>query len=784
VSNVIRLRILPGLILAALSAAASPAPAVAQGTQDDYDRANALRELTRNKVFRDSIRPQWSSDGNRFWYKVSVAPDQFEFVLVDALTARREPAFDHQRLAELLSDERGEAINATTLPIERIDFRESTAELLVITRSDRWLINRQSGEMTRLTDDDAARSPGNEATDSDRAAGDQDRRERRRRPDRTSDAPGVRSPDGRWGAFVRDHQLHLRPSSDARSSGSDSGVRGDETVALSLEGSPANAYRDGDLFWSPDSKKLLALRTRAGDTHEVSFVESSPEDQLQPRLHSHEYLKPGQEIPQPAPHLFDVESRREIPINAELFPNPWLFRPDVRWAEDSSRCFYVYNQRGHQVLRVLSIDAASGEVKPIVDEHSDTFIDYAYKLYLHLAHKTDELIWMSERDGWNHLYLYNSSTGTVKNQITQGKWVVRGVDQVDEEKRLIWFRASGIRQEQDPYYQHLCRTNFDGTGLTVLTAGDGDHEVQFSPDRRFLIDTYSRVDHPPVTELRSGEDGSLICELERADWTRLLESGWQIPERFSAKGRDHVTDIFGVIYRPSDFDVLKKYPVIEKIYAGPHGSFVPKKFSAFHSAQEIAELGFIVVQIDGMGTSNRSKRFHDVCWRNLGDSGFPDRILWIKSAAAQFPFMDLSRGVGIYGGSAGGQSSTRALLAFGDFYSVAVSDCGCHDNRMDKIWWNELWMGWPIGPHYAEQSNVTQARNLKGKLLLTVGELDRNVDPASTMQVVNALIKADKDFELVVFPGQGHGIGESPYGKRRRRDFFVRHLLGVEPRNR
>ena len=262
----------------------------------------------------------------------------------------------------------------------------------------------------------------------------------------------------------------------------------------------------------------------------------------------------------------------------------------------------------------------------------------------------------------------------------------------------------------------------------------------------------------------------------------LLATGWKAPERFVAKGRDGTTDIYGVIFRPTNLDPKKKYPVIEDIYAGPQDSFVPKAFAAFREPQALAELGFIVVQIDGMGTSNRSKAFHDVCWKNLGDAGLPDRILWMKAAAAKYPYMDLTR-VGIYGVSAGGQDALRALLAHPDFYKVGVAACGCHDNRMDKIWWNEQWMGWPVGPHYAEQSNVTNAHKLQGKLLLIVGEMDHNVDPASTMQVVNALIKADKDFDLLVVPGAGHGIGGA-YGVRRMRDFFVRHLLGVEPPDR
>jgi dipeptidyl aminopeptidase/acylaminoacyl peptidase len=323
--------------------------------------------------------------------------------------------------------------------------------------------------------------------------------------------------------------------------------------------------------------------------------------------------------------------------------------------------------------------------------------------------------------------------------------------------------------------------NFDGSSLVLLTEGDGTHTAEFSPDRKFIIDSYSRVDMPAVTELRRADDGALVCVLERGDGEELLKSGWRAPERFVAKGRDGATDIHGVIVRPTNFDPTKQYPIIENIYAGPQGAFVPKTFSALPRMLELAELGFIVVQMDGMGTSQRSKKFHDVCWKNIGDAGFPDRVLWIKAAAAKYPYMDATR-VGIYGTSAGGQNALGGLLTHSDFYKAGVADCGCHDNRMDKIWWNEQWMGWPVGPHYDEQSNVTMAHKLQGKLLLMVGEMDRNVDPASTLQVASALIKANKDFELLVIPGAGHGVAGSPYGKRRLQDFFVRHLHGKEPR--
>jgi dipeptidyl aminopeptidase/acylaminoacyl peptidase len=284
----------------------------------------------------------------------------------------------------------------------------------------------------------------------------------------------------------------------------------------------------------------------------------------------------------------------------------------------------------------------------------------------------------------------------------------------------------------------------------------------------------------PVAVLRNAADGSKLMDLESGDITELLNTGIRLPEVFSAKGRDGKTDIWGIIVKPINFDPLRKYPVIENIYAGPHSNSVPKNFRSLHAGMhQLAELGFVVVQIDGMGTSNRSKAFHDVCWKNLKDAGFPDRILWIKAAAEQHPYMDLDR-VGIYGTSAGGQNAAGALLFHPEFYKVAVASCGCHDNRMDKMWWNEQWMGWPVGEEYALSSNVDNAWRLKGKLLLINGELDNNVDPASTEQVVNALIKANKEFEYVFLPGLKHTSG-GEYGERKRRDFFVKHLLRDDP---
>ncbi|MCP4613490.1 MAG: prolyl oligopeptidase family serine peptidase [Planctomycetes bacterium] len=816
----------------------------AQGTRSDYERALNLKKTTANKVFKSRVAAHWLPGNTRFWYRNDLSDERREFILVNAETGVRRRAFDHKRLAAALSKASGKEIEADRLPIDNLGFSESGPEVLFRSQSKRWKCDLQNYEIQEVSQDgqeitsleplgriSASARTGSETSitfinrtkndvkvywlDSEgqrrhyatihtdqthqqhtfaghawlvtddagkrlavfvatEEAADAliddnlDNRTIKRKAKKETKQSGE-SPDGIWLAFIKDYNLCVR------------NLKSDEECTLSSDGTEEDAYSKR-FRWSGDSEKIVVLRNQKGDERKIHLIESSPKDQLQPKLHTISYTKPGDRIEISKPQLFNVVQKHQIPVSDKLFENPWRIS-DVRWSPDSERFTFLYNQRGHQELRIISVKAETGETSIIVDEQSKTFIDYAGKRFSHYLDSEEEIIWMSERDGWNHLYLYDAKTGRVKNQITQGQWVVRGVEKVDEAKRQIWFRVGGICEEQDPYYVHLCRVNFDGSGLIVLTEGDGTHEVVFSPDRRFFFDRWSRVDQPPITDLRDANDGKLICELERADWNELLKTGWCPPERFVARGRDGTTDIYGIIIRPSNFDPNCKYPVIEQIYAGPHGAFVPKSFGIKTRQQSIAELGFIVVQIDGMGTSHRSKTFHDVCWKNLGDSGFPDRILWMKAAAAKYPQMDITR-IGIYGGSAGGQSSLRAMLAHGDFYKVAVADCGCHDNRMDKIWWNELWMGWPVGPHYEEQSNVTQAHKLQGKLLLTVGELDKNVDPASTMQVIDALIKADKDFDMLVVPGRGHGVGEIPYASRRRMDFFVRHLLGVEPRSK
>jgi len=533
---------------------------------------------------------------------------------------------------------------------------------------------------------------------------------------------------------------------------------------------------------SPDGRRFVEFRDEPGDVGKLRFVESAPDGSLRPRLREFDYARPGDRIAVRKPRLFEAGSGREIPTDDALFRDPYAIT-DAAWSADGAEFRFVYNARGHQTLRLVALDAETGRARTVIEETSPTFVDYAHGFYYRVLGGGETALWMSERDGFRHLYRFDLRTGALLNRVTEGPWVVRGVEQVDEDAGRVYFRAGGILPGEDPYHVHYARVNLDGTDLAVLTSGDGTHEIDVAPDGASFLDRWSRVDAPPRTALRSREDGRLIRDLGATNDAPLKAAGFTAPERFTAKGADGTTDIYGVIFRPSNFDATKRYPVIEHVYAGPQGFFTPKSFEVWHHHREVAELGFIVVQVDGRGTAGRSKAFHDVAWRNVAEAGFDDRIAWIKSAAARRPELDVTR-VGIYGTSAGGQTALRALITHGDFYRAAVADCGCHDNRTDKLWWNELWMGFPVGPHYDEQSNAKQAHRMKGELFLMVGETDRNVDPASTLQVVDALVKADKDFELLVMPGVGHGVLGTPYGKRRMQDFFVRKLLGVEPRAR
>ncbi|WP_207436087.1 S9 family peptidase [Sabulibacter ruber] len=722
----------------------------AQGTKADYERAEKLKAAMNTKVYYAPSRFNWQEGKESFWY-VRQTPRGKEYMLVNAQKRSKKPAFDQQKLARELSAALGKPVEAYNLPFTEITFVEDGKALEFTADGTKWRSPLNSYKLQNL--------------------GKAEERPNRYWGDRGSDQGNkpVPSPDKQWEAFIKNHNVYIRSVKDKK-----------EEYQLSFDGS-AGEYYSSFLEWSPDSKKLATNRVRPNKEHLVYLIESSPMDQLQPKLHSRNYLKPGDALPQRAPQLFLVEEKRQVPVDPALFGVGMQYDlSNPSWRKNGQAFTVEYNQRGHQAYKVLEVDALTGKVRDLIKEESKTFIDYSGKRFRQDVGDGKEIIWASERDGWNHLYLFDGATGNVKNQITKGDWVVRRVIHVDEKNRSILFEGSGREAGQDPYLVQYYRVNFNGSGLTALTKEDAHHTGTFSSDFKYFVDNFSRVDVAPVTVLRSATDGKIVMELEKADASELPKLGWKAPEVFSAKGRDGHTDIWGIVVRPTNFDPAKTYPVIEYIYAGPHSAFVPKTFnSGARHMQELAELGFVVVQIDGMGTSNRSKAFQDVAWKNIKDAGFPDRIAWMKAAAQKYPYLDLTR-VGIFGTSAGGQSSAGALLFHPDFYKVAVSSAGCHDNRMDKIWWNEQWMGFPIGPEYAASSNVVNAHKLQGKLMLILGEMDDNVDPASTLQLVDALIKANKNFDFLMVPGMGHSSG-GDYGEHKRRDFFVKHLLGVDP---
>jgi dipeptidyl-peptidase-4 len=779
-------------LLLALCAALSQAPSLAaQGSAEQYERAARLRERLAGVVTGLDLGYRWSADGARLWFErlgADRTKTQHEVILAtgevvaaaplhtveadDPWALRLEPTRPRAR-----SRRDGERVtlvfvNGTERALELL-WVDSEGELRsygTIPPGERTAQSTFAGHLWRCREDgtgvalgDLAAPTGGGVVFVDGAAKASARQPRDRDPSSSPERPPSGHTAGPRLDF-REHDAWL--------------VDGEVERRLTTDGAEDHSY-GGRATFAPGGAHVVFFRERRGEHREVTLVESAPADQLQPRTRTFRYDKPGDRLDVRVPRVFAIATGSEVPLDNALFPDPWAIR-DLHWTSDGARLFFVHVQRGHRIVKLIELDVRTGASRAVIDEQPATFFDYAHKLFIRHLEATDEVLWTSERSGWNHLWRVHRTTG-VATPVTSGEWVVRSVEAVNEVARTARLRVMGLFPEQDPYHEHFALVHLDTGTLTPLTRADGTHTIDISPDGSHFVATWQRIDQPPVRELRRAADGALVTELSRADASSATTVLARLPERFVAKGRDGTTDIHGVLHWPSDFTPGVRYPVIEQIYAGPHGAHVPKTFDLDREAQRLAELGFVVVQIDGMGTNWRSKAFHDIAWRNLADSGFPDRIAWLRAAGDRFPELDLAH-VGIFGGSAGGQSALRAVLDHADFYRAAAADCGCHDNRMDKVWWNELWMGWPVDDHYLASSNVEHAERLGGALLLTVGALDTNVDPSSTLQVVDALIRADKDFELIVFPRGGHGVGESPYGRRRRDDFFVRELHGVAPR--
>lgn len=718
-----------------------------------YRNAANLDSTAAKKIYSSSVKAQWSPDSKAFWYRNNLAGNTHEYLLIDLSQKTKKRAFDHTRLAEALAKATGTKIDPINLPVISFIPQKDGKEITVNVAEQWYKWDLASNSCTP-----AAKPATTWLTDEKPL---QRRRSRWERQEQDSI-----SPDKKWVAFLRGGNVFARSLATK------------EEIQLTTDGTKEIPY--GALSWSPNSTHIIGYHINYKEEKKVYYVLSSEPGTSRGQLRSQNYMQPGDDFSSFEMYVFNLQEKSAKKVQLEKID---FFGPaPLHWRKDNPSLFtFEKVERGHQRFRVIEVNTKTARTRNIIDEQTKTFI-YEQRIYTHYLPETHEIIWATEKDGWRSLYLIDAMTGKEKKRITNWNWVVREIDSVDHKKREIWFRASGMNPAEDPYNIHYYRIGFDGKNLISLTNAIGNHTLAFAPDRKSFIDTWSQVNVPPLITLNETASGKKLMDIAHAEVSDFLATGIQFPEVFKAKARDGKTDIWGIVCKPSHMDTTKTYPIIENIYAGPQDSFVPKNFMPYSEMQSLAELGFIVVQMDGMGTANRSKAFHDVCWKNLADAGFEDRILWMKALGKKYAWADTTK-VGVYGTSAGGQNAGGSVLFHPEFYKSAVAACGCHDNRIDKQWWNEQWMGYPVGPHYAAQSNITNAAKLKGNLLLIVGEADTNVPPESTYRFADALIKANKNFDLVTVPGMGHSDG-GVFGKKKKRDFFVKTLLGVDPPNR
>src|SRR6059058_364340 len=727
----------------------------AQGTREDYQRAQQfLPGNLRHRIYIAYVTPHWIAEKNRFWYR-KAGMKGVEFILVDPAQNTFGPAFDHERLAAALTKEAKREVQPTELPFHTFDYTKDGKSISFQVEGTPWTCQLENYEC-------------------------------KRGPEPLAGQYEEASPNKEWVAYVKEHDLYLRYAATGEI------VRltrdGEEswdyaTPIPSLRPMVAQGTQDVKqrpaVFWSPDSSKLVTYRMDTRSAGRFTNLQFVPSGQLRPKAFTVVYPLPGEVLPKADPIIFDVQKGKAIDVKTASLEIQFQGGPGFEWFPDSKAIYYEAEERGEKAIELRTVDSETGEQKVVVREKSDHYVDPG-ETFFRFLHVSEEILWSSERDGWNHLYLYDQKTGSLKNQVTHGPWVVRSIVAVDEKSRRVYFLANGREKGEDPYQTHLYSIGLDGNNVTALTPSNANHTVSLSPDHFCFVDNSSRPDLPGEVILRSVKDGSQIRVLEQTDASELLKENWKFPEAFQGKAKDGATDLYGLIWRPSNFDATKKYPIIEMVYTGPQAFFVPKTFgAALRGLQSVAELGFIVVMVDGRGTTGRSRAFHEFSNRNLGGA-FEDHVAMIQQMAAQYPYMDATR-VGIFGTSAGAYGAAHAMLVFPDFYKVGVAISGDHDARLDKAWWNELYQGFPVGPDYAEQSNVTMADRLQGHLLIEHGDIDDNVHVVETMRFADALMKANKDFDMLIVPNMYHGEGGNLYLARRRWDYFVRYLLGVNP---
>jgi len=739
-----------------------------QLTAADYARAE--RYLGTNAaplVTGVGVRPNWLAD-NRFWYRTTV-PNGSAFFLVDPTRRSRTDAFDATRLATALSTAAGGRFQATTLPFQTFEYSKDMREITVAAQNRRYRCDVQTYNCTAI---DTALVPGSPIS-----------------APRNSSV----SPDGSKAAFIRDNNLWMK------------NLNSGQETQLTTDGIKDFGYATDNagwihsdrpvITWSPDSKRIATFQHDGRGVRDMVMASTNVGV---PRSEIWKYPLPGDSVIfRVSRVIIDVEpvkvTRLQMPpdqhrstVSDHIACGGQIC--DAQWYPDASHVAFISSSRDHKSAWMRVANATTGEVRTLFEERMSTQVGDASltENLWRVLPASNELIWWSQRDNWLHLYLYDLSTGKLKQRITNGVGNVDDILRVDEKSRTIYFVGGGKEAGRDPYFQHLYKIGMDGKGQTLLTPENANHVVSMSPDGKHFVDSYSTPATPPVTVLRDA-NGRVIQTLERADISRLAATGWRAPTPFTVKARDDKTDIYGLMFTPSRLDSTQKYPMINYIYPGPQsGSVGSRSFApARGDHQALAELGFIVVAIDGMGTPGRSKDFMDYYYGRMGDNTIPDQVAGMKEVAKRYPFADTTR-VGIWGHSGGGFATASAMFKFTDFFDVGIAESGNHDNRNYEDDWGERYQGLLVKEgqtdNYAAEANQTHAKNLKGKLMLAHGAMDDNVPVYNTYLVADALVKANKDFDLLIFPNARHGYGaDSQYMMRRRWDYFVKNLLGAEP---
>jgi len=755
--------ILPGAVLGILLSA--PAALDAQAPEPyrpdaiptaEYERAERfLGAFTRGLVVGGAVSPSWIGDGDAFWYS-SQQDGMYRIVRPDEGT--NEVLFDPEAMSRAVGAAGGQGQRWT---LEAVDLAAQEVHIAM------------GGIFACSFDASSCRTV---------------------EPDEGPEAPrfSVVSPDGNWAAYQQEWDLYVR---DLRS-GEDIRLTEGGTEELGWGTNNAGWTRSPRpvVKWSDDSRKIATirhdsrgigvfhmLRTREGRPELQSWKYPFPEDSVIFRIERVVIDVPTREVV-----MLDLpaDQHRSTSCDHIWCDGTWA---DVEWRNGSDELAFVSSSRDHKVATFRVADPVSGAVETLYEEVEETFYESGYNsVNWSVLDDSDEFIWYSSESDWGHLYLHDLETGERIRPITQGDWVVLQVRRVDEESRTIWFTGAG-REPGDPYFEYLYKVDIDSGDITLLTPDSANHVVELSPDGSSFTDRYSTPLIPPTTVVRSSDDGRVLVEVEEADASALEDSDWKAPIPFVTKARDGVTDLHGIMYTPSNLDPTKRYPVVNYLYPGPQtGSVGSRNFSTSRrDHQALAELGFIVVEVDAMGTPKRSKPFHEAYYGNMGDNGLPDQVTTIQQLAERYPYIDLDR-VGIWGHSGGGFASTAGILRYPDFYKVAVSQAGNHDNRVYEDDWGEKWQGLLVeyedgSTSYDNQANHLLAENLQGRLLLAHGAVDANVPVQNTLLVVQALIEADKDFDLIILPDAGHGFGNTPYMMRRRWNYFVQHLMGSEP---